>query len=65
MMSRAKSTSVVRLGVPSRLTRPPSRAAREGLRVPGRVAAHLADEVDAVAVGELAHPGHHVVAAPG
>ena len=61
MTSRAKSTSVVRLGVPSRLTRPPEARRGERLRVAAGMAAHLADQVHAVAAGELADPRQHVV----
>ena len=63
MTSRAKSTSVVRLGVPSRFTRPPMSRRREGLGVPAGMSAHLADQIDAVSPGELANSGHHVVGA--
>ena len=43
---------------------PPAEARRgEGLRMTARMAAHLADQVHAVAAGQLADPGKHVVGA--
>ena len=55
----------VHLGRPARRAQQVDPAAQprrgERLGVAARVAAHLADEVDAVAAGQLADPGQHVV----